>query len=190
MKIIHRISLIALFIFLNCFIYAKQNNMIQIYSNKHTDILVWKNSNSYELLGYGGSINNSADAVFLAKCIIDENTLIGYLYSVDTDIVSYEIEDNKKYKFLGHFTLHTLNIVTADVLEFAGINTIFEGTYKQIVNDTIYEKKRQGFIDLLKGTKIHTNILNSLLLEEHTDNYTAPKKEDAINFTAIKKKEK
>ena len=164
MKIINKISFIIV-LMCSSIGNVQAKDVIEIFENNNTSILILKNSSNFEMLGYGGSIGTNADCVFFSKGKVYNNKFSGYLHDIDTSIVSYSVKETVKYEFKAVKVKDMVTIISSSTLDFCGINTIFEREYLKIPNKLL-EKTEQAFIDLLEETKLQKNILEMLLTKQ------------------------
>ena len=162
MKIISKIMVYYVFI-IHSLLFAQNPEKIEIYNNMHTEILLIKKDGNYTLLGYGGSIGNSADCVFISKGEITREILKGKLINVDTSIISYKLNDSKKDIFLASNKKDILKILKINTFNVCGINTSFIGEYRKISTHLQYQKKIEDFVDLLLETHENKDTLKEIL---------------------------
>ncbi|NLD94678.1 MAG: tetratricopeptide repeat protein [Fibrobacter sp.] len=163
MKIINNFFLVI--ILFNAYLYAfnisKEN--VLLFSDYNTDVvLFFDSSNSFRLLGYGGSANESADCIIQANGKLNGETLTGFLENVNTALVSYNIEKKEEFKFSATLKKSTLVITEANTFSNCGLGTNFIKKYMIIKNECDYQKKINGIIELLNGFKENENLITIL----------------------------
>lgn len=133
---------------------------LKIFSDYNTDILLIHNEpNQFTIIGYGGSTRESADCVFKAQGVIRNSNLSGYLKTINTDIVSYEIEDSLQYQFSANIIDDSLNVLKANLFGTCGLNTIFAREYLLVTSMKDQQKKINDFVELLNGNRGNDEII-------------------------------
>lgn len=146
-----------------CFCSEKSHSLpIAVFADYNTDVLLLTKGSNFVLIGYGGSNHGSADCVIKSKGKIEKECLIGYLKSVNTAIVTYEVGDSLRYSFKACFTDTALNITSGDVADLCGMGTVFARKYARIVDPKILKKKIIDFWDLMQDSKGNEDLLPAL----------------------------
>jgi hypothetical protein len=201
MKIINKI--IFVIILLNAYLHASNisEKNVLLFSDFNTDVILFFDSNnSFRLLGYGGSANQSADCIIQANGKLNGETLTGFLEDVNTLLVSYTIDKKERLQFSATLKKPTFIITEANTFGNCGLGTNFLKKYLIITNKTDYQKKIKAIIELLEGFKENENLIsvlkqqisssatfteNDILTDVYNKALTLFKKEDKTGAAAI-----
>jgi TolA-binding protein len=149
------------------------NTNVSIFSDYNTDILlIIDSSNSFMLVGYGGSANGSADCIINAEGKLKGETLKGCLKSVYTDLVSYTVEKKDGLQFSSTLKNSVLTITEANTFGNCGLGTNFLKAYDIVRNEIAIQQKIKNFTGILEGFKENAKliiILNEQIAQTKTN---------------------
>jgi tetratricopeptide (TPR) repeat protein len=152
MKVINNSWFLLLIIW---FSFAANCQELLVYSdndaNAATDVILLKQKDdSFILMSIGGYSPQSAACVIKSKGNISNKILKGSLVSVNTDIVSYEIENKSANPFAGIISSVGLEITEANVSGLCGLNANFSKKYIRLTEKEDIKECIQLFIDIIK----------------------------------------
>ena len=129
-------------------------DVLNIYSNKHTDILSIKQKNNVVfVLGFGGAEASpiAADCAFKTFMSHKDEYLTGSLLNMDTDLISYDIQNSDMRKVLIEVHKDILTIKDINTFGLCGLGINFLGNYTKISpkDNNKFEKKLNTLLELL-----------------------------------------
>ncbi len=162
MKIIRRsFTLITILVLsLSCTEYGSISLFSAMYNSNRTDIIIHnRNISNLTILGYGGSMGNSADCGFKAICkMTSDTTFKGYLVDIDTDLFSYSIKDTT-YEVSGILSKNSLKLTKVAIENNCSMNTAFVGKYDRIISPGKVTETVEAIKDIYKaesGDELYT----------------------------------
>ena len=159
------------------FFFTANSQELSVYSdndlNAATDvILLQQKDNSFILMSIGGYSPQSAACVIKSKGRISNKILKGTLVSVNTDLVSYKIDNMKSNPFSGVINNVGLEITEANVSD-CGLNANFVKSYFKILEKGKIKESIKLIIDIIKDYEGNDDLyqtLNNYLMQSSEDN--------------------
>jgi tetratricopeptide (TPR) repeat protein len=134
---------------------------VSIFSGENTSVyLLQKKDNTYLLIGWGGAIGAHGACLIKSRGVINGKKLSGFLLSVNTPIISYDVADSTVYPFSAVLANELLDITEANVLDLCGGYWIFDRRYSEISSKIELQKNIKIFIEIFKDS----NGLDDLIL--------------------------
>jgi len=160
-----RCYIFTLFLIVSISICSENSNtpVVMLFADYNTDIFLLIEDSTYVIIGYGGSNHGSADCVIKSNGTLNNNQLFGFLQSITTNIISYEITDTLKNNFSANFSDSTLDIISGNVTDICGLGSVFTRKYKKVKDNEIIKNKIDDLVDLMQGTKENENLISTLL---------------------------
>lgn len=196
MKIISNFFLVIILLNTTLYAFNVSKKDVLLFSDYNTDVVLffYDSSNSFKLLGYGGSANESADCIIQANGKLNGEILTGFLENVNTALISYNIGKKEEFKFSATLKKSTLVVTEANTFGNCGLGTNFLKKYAIIANESDYKKKIKEIIELLDGFKENENLI-TILMQSITSSTTITDNDELTiiynkAFELFKKKDK
>jgi hypothetical protein len=177
MKIINNSRFVSLLL-ITWFFVTTNCQELSVYSdndlNAATDVILLKQKDdSFILMSIGGYSPQSAACVIKSKGRISNKILKGSLVSVNTDLVSYEIDNRELNPFSGVINNVGLEIIEANVSDLCGLNANFVKSYFKIIEKGKIKESIKLIIDIIKDYEGNDDLfqtLNNYLVQNSEDN--------------------
>jgi hypothetical protein len=164
---------------LNVFTYNRKGHGTDLFLQLNPD-------NSFILIGLGGGSDQSADCAIKSKGMIKNDTLLGHLMSINTEVTSYKIKNISAYPFVAVLSGNIFEIIEGSVDDFCGLNASFTTKYNRVVSAIELQNKTNDCIDEIKNHKGNEDLLPCLkrYLSQQPEAEKQPQETFSIDISA------